>query len=159
MPKSVQIIPPDSYPPLLRKGDLAAIARALRSSECAERGAKAIADQADELRKAVLELVGALEKAGEAPEISYLVHEIRGLAEPAGLAGAGRIAEGLCRYFDEMENLDLGPDPAVMTLHVNAISRAARHDDEAARMSEQVATELALLVNRKLTEIKTLLHC
>ena len=158
MPKA-QIIPPDAYPPLIRKGDGAAVARLLRSNEVAERGAKAIEDQSDGLRVAVLTLVGELEKSGDAERIAEIVHDIRGLAEPAGLAAAGRIAEGLCRYFHEIEELGLGPDPAILKLHVTAIARAARHDDEAARMSDQVAKELAVLVGRKLTEIKNLLHC
>jgi len=159
MPQRAQIIPPDAYPPLIRKGDSAAVARALRSSEVTERGNKAIAEQSDSLRVAVLAMVGEIEKSDDDEEVARLSHDIRGLAEPAGLAAAGRIAEGLCRYFHEIGELGLGPDPAILSLHVTAMALAARHDDEAARMSDQVAKELAVLVARKLTEIKILLHC
>ncbi len=99
-----------------------------------------------------------LEQAGrDLDKISDKAHEIRGFAETAGLSATGRIADGLCRYFDESEQLGVGPDTAIVSLHVAAIARAAHAEDEVTRMSEVVAKELAALVDRKLTEIKTLL--
>ena len=157
MPKRAQIISPDAYPGLLPKGVSAAVARQLRSPEMAERGAKAIEEQGDSLRLAVLDLVGELEKAAtDHAAISAAAHEIRGLAGSAGLASAGRIAEGLCRYYDQVAAMTLRPDAAIVELHVSAIARAARHQDEASRMSDKVAKELAVLVQHKLTEINTL---
>ena len=72
----------------------------------------------------------------------------------AGLAATGRIAEGLCRYLDQMDEIRVAAEVSVTMLHVSAIARAARAEDEATRMSEVVAAELAALVNRKLTEAK-----
>ena len=46
------------------------------------------------------------------------------------------------------------PESAVVALHVSAIASAARAEDEATRMSEVVAAELAALVNRKLIEAR-----
>ena len=40
----------------------------------------------------------------------------------------------------------------LIALHVSAIARAARAEDEASRMSDVVATELAALVKHKLGE-------
>jgi len=158
MPKRAQIIPPDAYPPLMRKAEAAAIARRLRSPQTAERGARAIAAQGESLRQAVGALVDELEKAGrDDAGIAQVAHEIRGLGENAGLAAAGHIADGLCRYFDAVERLGLGADPAIVELHVRAILHAARHEDEAGRMGDTVAKELAALVSHKLTEINTLL--
>ena len=51
-------------------------------------------------------------------------HEIRGFAETAGLVTTGRIADGLCRYFDESDQ-QLGVDAGYMVivaLHVSAIA-------------------------------------
>ena len=41
---------------------------------------------------------------------------------------------------------------AVVALHVSAIARAARAEDEASQMSDVVAKELAALVDHKLAE-------
>ena len=157
MPKRAQIISPDAYPALMPKGVSGAVARMLRSPEMAERGAKVLEQQGESLRQAVLELVGNLENAGQDHgTVAAAAHEIRGLAGSAGLASAGRIAEGLCRYYDQVAAMALRPDGAIVELHVSAIARAARHQDEASRMSDKVAKELAVLVQHKLTEINTL---
>jgi len=55
------------------------------------------------------------------------------------------------------EQLGVGPDMAIVRLHIGAIARAARAEDEVSQMSDVVAKELAALVNHKLTEIKALL--
>lgn len=158
MPKRTQIIPPDAYPQLVGKSEAASIARVLRSPAIIERGAQVIEDQCEMLHAAVHGLVDDLEKAGREHElVLQAAHEIRGLAGSAGLAAAGRIADGLCRYCDETEKLGLGPDPAIVDLHINAILRATRNVAERGAISDAVARELATLVSHKLTEIKTLL--
>ena len=119
------------------------------------RAAKAITAESGKLRDVVRGYVDALERSGGDPELlRELAHEIRGLAETAGLAATGRIAEGLCRYLDQMDEIRIPAEASVTMLHVSAIARAARAEDEATRMSEVVAAELAALVNRKLTEAK-----
>src|SRR5579872_3422038 len=102
MPKRAQLIPPEAYPQLANKSEAIAAARVLRSPAAARRGARAIEEQRESLSAAVHGLVDDLEKAGGALDlVLQAAHEIRGLAEPAGLAAAGRIADGLCRYADE----------------------------------------------------------
>jgi len=83
-----------------------------------------------------------------------IAHEIRGFAGTAGLAGTGRIADGLCHYLEEVERAGASPDPVLTSLHITAIARAARAEDEASRTSEIVAAELSELVSRRLKELK-----
>jgi hypothetical protein len=78
------------------------------------------------------------------------VHEIRGFAETAGLVTTGRIADILCRYMDDMERVGKPLDSHIVTLHVAAIARAARAEDDDAAMGDVVAAELAALVARRL---------
>jgi hypothetical protein len=109
------------------------------------------------LSAAVLELADALEQAGkDLDAVLSAAHEIRGLAGTAGMPAAGRIADGLCRYCDELDKLGLAPDPAIVDLHVGATLRAIRIPAERGVLGEAVAKELAALVSHKLTEIKTL---
>jgi histone H3/H4 len=158
MSKRAQMIPPDAYPQLVAKGDAAAISRMLKSPDTVVRGSRVIGSSTEGLRAAVRDYVVELEQAGQdLAQISDKAHEIRGFAETAGLHATGHIADGLCRYFDESEQLGVGPDMTIVSLHIAAIARAARAEDEVSRMSEVVAKELAALVNHKLTEIKNLL--
>lgn len=153
-----QIIPPESYPQMATKSEAAKLARALRSPDMIARGSLVIEEASENLRAGVRQYVRALEQAaGDRHLTSEKAHEIRGFAETAGLAATGRIADGLCRYFEEMDKLGAEPDMDVVALHVSAIARAAYAEDEAIRMSDVVARELAVLVNRKLAETKTLL--
>jgi chemotaxis protein histidine kinase CheA len=97
-----------------------------------------------------------LEAAAEQADIGAIfeqAHEIRGLAGNAGLAATGRIANGLCRYLDAVGRANLGAERSLVTLHLEAIARAAHADDEATRLGDTVANELANLVERKLAEI------
>ena len=150
-----QIIPPDSYPQMANKTDAAQMSRALRSREAIQRGDRVIEEASPLLRAGVRQYVQALEEAlGDHPLAWEKAHEIRGFAETAGLAATGRIADGLCRYFDEMDKLGAPPDIEVVEVHVSAIARAAYAEDEAIRMGEMVAKELSVLVNRKLSETK-----
>jgi len=159
MSKKGQMIPADAYPQLAGKSDAAHVARMLRSAVTAVRGQRVVEDQGEPLRAAVHGIVDDLEKAGHNYDLVLAsAHEIRGLAETAGLVATGRIADGLCRYFDEVGQLGLAPDPAIVTLHVSAILRATRNGNEISNMSDVVAKELAALVRHKLTDVKTLLR-
>ena len=158
MTKRAQMIPPDAYPQMVAKSEAAAISRMLKSPDTVVRGSRVIGGSTEGLRGAVRDYVIELEQAGTDLEmISDKAHEIRGFAETAGLSATGRISDGLCRYFDESEQLGVGPDMAIVRLHISAIARAARAEDEVSQMSEVVAKELSTLVNHKLTEIKNLL--
>jgi hypothetical protein len=150
-----QIIPPDSYPQMVSKSEAARISRTLRSAEAIQRGDRVVEEQSHVLRQGVREYVRALERSvGDHSSTYGKAHEIRGFAETAGLTATGRIADGLCGYFDEMEKLALAPDLEVIALHVSAIARAAYAEDEAIRMGNMVAKELAALVDHKLAEAK-----
>ena len=155
MMTKAQVIPPDSYPQMVSKSDAAKMSLALRSPEAAAQGARVIQEAEQHLRQGVRDYVRELEEAIGNHEItSEKAHEIRGFAETAGLRATGRIADGLCRYFEEMGKLGAEPDAAVTALHVSAIVRAAHAEDEANRMGDVVARELAALVAHKLAETK-----
>ena len=155
MKKKAQIISPDLYPQMVSKGDAAKISRLLRSSETLAQGQETVQALGVHLREGVRNHVRELEEAIGNHEITFdMAHEIRGFAETAGLKATGRIADGLCRYFEEMAKLGAKPDTAVVALHTSAIVRAAHAEDEASRMSDVVAKELATLVHRKLSEAK-----
>ena len=151
-----RFIPPEAYPQMVSRSDAAKMSRVLRSGDTVTRGAKAIQNAGQTLREAVRDYVRELEEAIGNYEITLdKAHEIRSFAETAGLRATGRIADGLCRYFEEMRKLGAAPDVAVIALHVSAIVRAANAEDEASRMSDVVARELAALVSHKLAETKT----
>lgn len=157
MAKRVEIIDADSYPPLMRKNQGAA-ARMLRDPETIERGEQTIQGQRTVLQGAVWHLADDLEQAGaDFARVGQSAHEIRNLAQNAGWAGAGRIADGLCRYLEDIEQLGLGPDTEIVLLHVSAVLRAIRNPNESEAMSETVAQELAGLVDRRIGEIKEVL--
>ena len=157
MKRIVQLIPPDAYPQLVGKSEARKIARALRSQQALAAGARVVQEAGQQLRSGVRDYVRELEAAiGDHLTTFDKAHKIRGFAETAGLKATGRIADGLCRYFEEMEKLSAAPDAAVIALHVCAIVRAAHAEDEASRMSEVVARELAALVHHKLAEIRAL---
>lgn len=148
-----RLIPPDAYPQMVGKKEAVKISRVLRSREAVARGTQAIQDASEHLREGVRDYVREMEEAiGDHQITSDKAHEIRGFAENAGLRATGRIADGLCRYFEEMGKFEAAPDPAVIALHVSAIVRAAHAEDEASRMSDVVARELAMLVAHKLAE-------
>jgi hypothetical protein len=105
------------------------------------------------LRDAILDYVETLEEAGtDLAQTFAIAHEIRNFAENAGMATAGRVAEILCRYMDEMERMKKAPEPAIVGLHVAAIARAARAEEDDAKMGEMVAGQLNALVSRRLVE-------
>jgi hypothetical protein len=152
-----QIISPDCYPQLAGKSEAARMSRTLRSPEAIQSGERAIEAASETLRDGVRQYVQALEETIGDHVLSWeKAHEIRGFAETVGLAATGRIANGLCRYFDEMDKLGAEADMDVVALHVSAIARAAYAEDEAIRMGEMVVKELATLVSRKVDEAKAL---
>jgi hypothetical protein len=154
---SARIIAPDAYPQMVARAAAASFARRLRSSESAAKGAQAVTAKMAGLRTAIHDYVAALETAGRAGDhgaVLHAAHEIRGFAENAGLAAAGRIADGLGRYLGELQRSGAEADAAIVDLHIGAITRAAHAKDEATRMGEEVASELAALVARRLKDIK-----
>jgi preprotein translocase subunit Sec61beta len=155
MKRKAQIIPPDRYPQMVGKGDAIKMARVLKAGETLAKGARVIQEASPYLREGVRNHVRELEAAiGDHATTFDKAHEIRGFAETVGLKATGRIADGLCRYFEEMAKLDAAPDTAVVALHISAIVRAAHAEDEASRMSDVVAKELAALVDYKLSETR-----
>lgn len=150
-----KLIPPHAYPQLVEQSEAARVVATLRSPAAIARGIQAIKEIAHDLRQAVRHDVRALEQAfGDRQATSEHAHEIRGLAQSAELPVAGRIADGLCRYLEEVDKLAALPDEAVIALHVSAILRAAYVEQESSAMSDTVADELAMLVGHKLQELK-----
>jgi hypothetical protein len=153
MTKKAQVIPPDAYPQMVGKKEAAKLSRLLRSSDTIARGAGVIEEASEALQGGVRDYVRELEQAiGDHRITAEKAHEIRGFAETVGLRATGRIADGLCHYFEEMKKFGLAPDDHVIALHVSAIVRAAHAADETSRMSDVVARELAQLVTHKLAE-------
>ena len=142
-----QVIPPDAYPQMVTKAQAAGITRVLRSNVTAVTASRVIEESGDSLREAVRAYVGELEGAGMDFELlSEKAHEI------PGMMATGRIADGLCRYFDDACQAGVRPDNAVVALHVSAIGRTARDTNALSQMNDVVARELALLAGRKLAE-------
>jgi hypothetical protein len=150
------LIAPEAYPQMVSRSAAAKMAQALRSPDAIAKGARVIQQSGPVLRMGVHDYVRQLEQAAGNPALTFeKAHEIRGFAETAGLRATGRIADGLCRYLEETAKLGAAADVAVVALHVSAIVRAAHAKDEASRMSDVVAGELAALSAHKLTEAKT----
>ena len=143
------------YKPLVPGERKKAALALLRSSETLAKTARVIAAKTAALRGAVLELVEEIERvAGDRAAMFATAHEIRGLAGTAGLVATGRIANGLCRYLDTVEMLHATPDQAVVTLHVEAMARSSRTEDDTLRHGDAVVENLSALVTRKLAAIK-----
>jgi hypothetical protein len=154
-----QVITPDSYPQMVSKAQAARMSRTLRSHVTAVTAGRALEENSELLRDGVRAYVAELEQAGDdLALVSDKAHEIRGFAETAGMFSTGRIADGLCRYFDDADQFGIAPDKAVVALHVSAIGRAARDPDTVTQMSDVVAKELALLAARKLDEARKALR-
>ena len=148
-------IPPGVYPVFAAK-DAVRLLRALNDPEIIAQAALVIVSKAEELRSAVLSHVERLENAARSSNLGEVfdqAHEIRGLAGCAGLAATGRIANILCKYLDAMGRAGAQPEQSVVELHLDAIARAAHAEDEATRLGDTVANELAALVDKKLAEI------
>ena len=151
--KQAQFIAPDAYPQMMSTQDAARAMQTLRSATTAVKAQLAMEQAAPPMKLAILQYVCELEDAGnDLPLVFDKVHEIRGFAETAGLVTTGRIAEILCRYMDDMMRIGKPADATIVALHVAAIARAARAEHDDVAMGEMVATELAALVTRRLTE-------
>lgn len=151
-----EIVPPNLYPQLCPKAHAPILLGRLKSKEAVARAAEIIRSKTASLREAVLGYVDALERAYQNgdPAVTYeMAHEIRGLAATAGLASAGSICDCLCFYLDAVCRAGAFPEQTILTLHVGAIGRAARAEDEATRLGTAVAVELRALVQRRLAEI------
>ena len=153
MSGKAQMISPEAYPQMLTQGQAAQFSRTLRSAEAAAGAERILKEAATPLRDAILEYVAVLEDVGQdMARLSETAHEIKGVADTAGLPATARLAEGLCRYMELSERAGILPDKTVVALHASAIGRAARAPDLEAHIGETVAHELALLAARKLAE-------
>lgn len=150
-----QFIAPDAYPQMMSKQAAANAMKVLRSAQTAVKAQVAIEAHIPPMRAAILQYVEELEDAcGDMRAVFDKVHEIRGFAETAGLVTTGRIADILCRYMDDMYRIGKPMDTMIVKLHVSAIARAARAEDDDVKMGEVVAAELAALVARRLAEAR-----
>lgn len=151
--KTVQIIPPDSYPQMLSKPRAARAMHTLRAPETAAKAQAAMEAAMPAMRVAILQYVEEMEQAQtDMARLFEAAHEIRGFAETAGMITTGRIAEVLCRYMDDLARFSRPLDATIVALHVRAIARAARAEDDSVRTGEAVAAELAALVAKRLSE-------
>jgi chemotaxis protein histidine kinase CheA len=153
--KAVQIIAPDSYPQMLSKPRAARALHTLRAPETAAKAQAAMEAAMPAMRAAILQYVEEMERAADdMTRLFEVAHEIRGFAETAGMVTTGRIAEVLCRYMDDLTRFDRPLDATIVALHVRAIARAARAEDDSVRTGEAVAAELAALVVKRLSEVE-----
>jgi hypothetical protein len=149
---AAQLIAPDAYPQMLGRPAAARALLTLFSPRTAELAARAMQACVAPMRAAIMGYVAELEAAGaDMTAVHETVHEIRGFAENAGLVTTGRIADILCRYMDDMARAAKPLDSHIVTLHVAAIARAARAEEDDAAMGDVVAAELAALVTRRLS--------
>ena len=151
--KGVQLIQPDAYPQMLSKPQGARALYTLRAPETAAKAQAAVEASMAPMRAAILQYVEDMERAtGDMTRLFEAAHEIRGFAETAGMITTGRIAEVLCRYMDDMGRAGKPLDATIVALHVAAIARAARAEDDNVRTGEAVASELAALVAKRLSD-------
>lgn len=150
-----QFIAPDAYPQMMSKQAAAQAMKVLRSAKTAVKAQVAIDAHVPPMRAAILQYVDELEAVSDDLRAVFdKVHEIRGFAETAGLVTTGRIADILCRYMDDMYRINKPMDTMIVKLHVSAIARAARAEDDDVKMGEVVAAELAALVAKRLAEAR-----
>jgi hypothetical protein len=150
------LIQPGSYPTLAMKGEAALLLHTLRSEDALENAARVVARKTEELKGAVLLYVDRLvDAAAEDNNIGIYeeAHEIRGLAETAGLVSAGRIANTLCRYLDAHARTGAAPERGLVLLQLDALTRAAHAQDEATRLGNVVADELEALVQSRIASV------
>lgn len=156
LPSGAEIVSADAYPAVLPKHEAARFIAHLKSEETSKEAEAAISSRRETMHNALSGYVTAMKEALQTFDVTNIfaqAHEIRGLAEMAGLGIAGKIANGLCLYIDA---LDGGlPDRTAVELHVEAIERVVR-GEEAGAIAHVVAEELTALVIRKLGESKAL---
>jgi len=156
LPSGAEVTASSLYPQVLRKHEVAQFLAHLKSDETTKRSHKAMAASRNTMREAVEDYVRLLDEASRTMDAAALfaqAHEIRGLAEIAGLGVAGRMANGLCLYIDALDGA--APDKSTVRLHVEAIQRVVRGEDDGA-IANVVAEELTSLVIRKLGEVHAL---
>lgn len=147
--KTAQMISPDAYPQMMGRQDGARAMAALRSGQTMAQAQVAMEEAAAPMKAAILQYVDEMEAAGaDMRTVFDKVHEIRGFAATAGLVTTGRIAEILCRYMDDAERMGKVPDGQLVALHVSAIARAARTQEDDIQLGEQVAAELTALARK-----------
>ncbi|HEX4533743.1 MAG TPA: hypothetical protein VH000_05890 [Rhizomicrobium sp.] len=149
--------PASAYPQPVTGMAKTQLRHALSSRETLKAAEKVMQEKSGDMREAVLSYVAKLEAVKGTADHDALfaqAHEIRGLAANAGLVSAGRIADGLCRYIDEAGRRHATIEPAVVSLFVDAVSRASRATDDATKLGDTVARELNALAARKLAEWK-----
>ncbi len=147
--KTAQMISPDAYPQMMGRQDGMRAMAALRSGQTMAQAQVAMEEAAAPMKAAILQYVDEMEAAGaDMRTVFDKVHEIRGFAATAGLVTTGRIAEILCRYMDEVERMGKTPDGNLVALHVSAIARAARTQEDDIQLGEQVAAELTALARK-----------
>lgn len=157
MPKNskakAQLITPDNYPQMLSKPRAARALHTLRTPETAAKAQTVMEEAMPAMRAAILQYVEEMERTGDdMTRLFEAAHEIRGFAETAGMVTTGRIAEVLCRYMDDITRFNRPLDTTIVALHVSAIARTARAEDDNVRTSQAVAAELAALVAKRLSE-------
>lgn len=149
----VEVIPVHAYPQMLSRHAAAQFVNSLKSKDVRTRVSNALTAGKhalfDVVRSSSARLDAELRK-GDMAALLGEAYEIRGLAETAGLTAAGRIAEGLCFYLNAAAEKKLAPDLGVVSLHVDAVIRAANAQDEATRLGTEVANELRSLVQDRL---------
>jgi hypothetical protein len=156
LPSGAEMIAANAYPAVMPKSEAAQFIANLKSEETGNRAEQTIAASRDTMREAVEGYVRALDEASRAQDADAMfaqAHEIRGLAATAGLGVAGRMANGLCLYFDALDGKTA--DEKTLRLHVEAIQRVVSGEDEGA-IAHVVAEQLTALVIRKLGEAKAL---
>ena len=152
-----RIIPVESYPAMMRKSLASKAMFELRSERLKQHASEILSTSGEAMKGAVLKCVEEMESAGKAGDMQTVfaqAHEIRGMAATAGMALVGQIANGLCRYLDASEQAGLKVDAPLVALHLDAIVRAARSQDEANKLGGVVANELAQLAAKKLDGVK-----
>lgn len=151
--RTLEIIPPASYPQTVRLCDIAEFLNTLKSEAVQNHLGRIIAAKRYELCEVVRASVARLEEAARDADMQAAyaeAHDIRGLAALAGFAASGRIADGLCLYLDALDRIGKTADTGIVGLHVGSIARAAYAEDEATRLGSEVDEELRALVRRRL---------
>jgi len=152
-----RIIPVEAYPAMVRKSMASKAVFELRSERLKQHASEILSTSGETMRVAVLQCVELMEDAGKAGDMEAVfaaAHEIRGMAATAGMAPVGAIANGLCRYLDAAIQGRFPVDAPLVSLHLDAIVRAAKSTDEATALGNVVAGELAQLAQKKLDGIK-----
>ena len=148
-----KFITPDAYPQMMSEKAATQAMKVLRSAQTGKKAQAAMEAAVPPMRAAILQYVDELENAaGDMTRVFEKAHEIRGFAATAGIPTTGRIADILCRYMDDMARMQKPADTVIVDLHIAAIARAARAQDDDVKMGEVVAAQLAALVAHRLAD-------